>query len=111
MTAPAAGGPYDLLIIGGGPAGYVGAIRAAQLGLKTALVEREKLGGTCAHAGCIPTKVLLHTAELPGDIRGARERGGQAGDVRRYYGQVRRRIDRVVTANFRGTEFLIRKNG
>src|SRR5205807_1891022 len=111
MTAPAAGGPYDLLIIGGGPAGYVGAIRAAQLGLKTALVEREKLGGTCVHVGCIPTKVLLHTAELLGDIRGAGEMGVQVGDVRLDYGQVRRRMDRVVTANFRGIEFLMRKNG
>src|SRR5205807_2009757 len=111
MTAPAAGGPYDLLIIGGGPAGYVGAIRAAQLGLKTALVEREKLGGTCVHVGCIPTKVLLHTAELLGDIRGAGEMGVQVGDVRLDYGPGRRRMDRVVTANFRGIEFLMRKNG
>ena len=111
MSAPAAGGPYDLIIIGGGPAGYVGAIRAAQLGLRTALVEREKLGGTCVHVGCIPTKVLLHTAELLGDIRGAGEMGVQVGDVRLDYGQVRRRMDRVVTANFRGIEFLMRKNG
>ena len=93
MSAPAAGGPYDLIIIGGGPAGYVGAIRAAQLGLRTALVEREKLGGTCVHVGCIPTKVLLHTAELLGAIRGAGEMGVQVGDVRLDYGQVRRRME------------------
>jgi dihydrolipoamide dehydrogenase len=55
---------YDLIVIGGGPAGYVGAIRAAQLGLKTACVERDKLGGVCLNWGCIPSKALLHTAGL-----------------------------------------------
>ncbi len=55
---------YDLIIIGGGPGGYVAAIRAAQLGLHTALVERDKVGGTCLNRGCIPTKTLLHTAKL-----------------------------------------------
>ncbi|MHC4275546.1 MAG: FAD-dependent oxidoreductase, partial [Planctomycetota bacterium] len=55
---------YDLIVIGGGPAGYVGAIRAAQLGLETACVERDKLGGVCLNWGCIPSKALLHTAEL-----------------------------------------------
>ncbi|MCC7203609.1 MAG: dihydrolipoyl dehydrogenase [Phycisphaeraceae bacterium] len=57
-------GPLDLIVIGGGPAGYVGAIRAAQLGLKTACVERDKLGGTCLNWGCIPTKALLESAEF-----------------------------------------------
>jgi dihydrolipoamide dehydrogenase len=56
--------PYDILIIGGGPGGYVGAIRAAQLGFKTAVVEREHLGGICLNWGCIPTKALLRTAEI-----------------------------------------------
>jgi dihydrolipoamide dehydrogenase len=55
---------YDLIVIGGGPAGYVGAIRAAQLGMKTACIERDKLGGVCLNWGCIPTKALLHNAEL-----------------------------------------------
>lgn len=55
---------YDLIVIGGGPGGYSGAIRAAQHGLKVALVEKSKVGGTCLHLGCIPTKTLLHTAEL-----------------------------------------------
>ena len=55
---------YDLIIIGSGPGGYVGAIRAGQLGLKTACVERDKLGGVCLNWGCIPTKALLHNAEL-----------------------------------------------
>ena len=55
---------YDLIVIGAGPGGYVAAIRAAQLGLKTACVERGKLGGVCLNWGCIPTKALLHNAEL-----------------------------------------------
>ena len=55
---------YDLIVIGSGPGGYVGAIRAAQLGLKVACVERNKLGGVCLNWGCIPTKALLHNAEL-----------------------------------------------
>ena len=54
---------YDVVILGGGPGGYVAAIRAAQLGLKTCLVEREHLGGICLNWGCIPTKALLRTAE------------------------------------------------
>ena len=62
---------FDLVVVGGGPAGYVGAIRGAQLGLRTALVERDKVGGTCLHVGCIPTKVMLHTAQLLEDVRGA----------------------------------------
>src|SRR5246127_2484209 len=55
---------YDLVVIGGGPAGYVGAIRAAQLGKKVACVEKERAGGTCLNWGCIPTKSLLRNAEL-----------------------------------------------
>src|SRR2546422_10353474 len=55
---------FDVIILGGGPAGYVAAIRAAQLGLATALVEKEKLGGVCVNIGCIPTKALLHSAYI-----------------------------------------------
>src|ERR1700736_5917275 len=57
--------PYDLIVIGSGPGGYSAAVRAGQYGLKTAIIEKDpKLGGTCLHVGCIPTKALLHTAEL-----------------------------------------------
>lgn len=101
---------FDLIVVGGGPAGYVGAIRAAQLGLKTALVEREKVGGTCLHVGCIPTKVLLHTAELLEEMRGAAEMGVVADGVRLDYAAVRARRDRVVTTNYRGVEYLMRKH-
>ena len=60
---------YDLIVIGGGPGGYVAAIRAAQLGMTTAVMEKEHLGGTCLNIGCIPTKCLLHSAELVEDIK------------------------------------------
>ena len=103
--------PHDLIVVGGGPAGYVAAIRAAQLGLKTALVEREKLGGTCLHVGCIPTKVLLHTAELLEEMRAGAEMGIQVSGLQLDYEQLRRRMERVVTTNFRGVEFLMRKHG
>ena len=55
---------YDLVVVGGGPGGYAAAIRASQLGLRTALVERDAVGGTCLNRGCIPTKTLLHSAHL-----------------------------------------------
>jgi dihydrolipoamide dehydrogenase len=101
---------FDLVVVGGGPAGYVGAIRAAQLGLRTALVERDKVGGTCLHVGCIPTKVLLHTAELLEDIRAASEFGLAVEGARLDMPALRRRKDRVVNTNFRGVEYLMRKN-
>ncbi|HEV2358916.1 MAG TPA: dihydrolipoyl dehydrogenase [bacterium] len=101
---------FDLIVVGGGPAGYVGAIRATQLGLRTALVERDKVGGTCLHVGCIPTKVLLHTAGLLEDMRAAAEFGIAADGVRLDMPQLRRRLDRVVTTNFRGVEYLMRKH-
>ena len=104
MSASAAAAGYDLIVIGGGPAGYVGAIRAAQLGLRTALVERDKLGGTCLHVGCIPTKVLLHTAGLLEAMRGAAEMGVQATGIRLDYAHQRRRVERVDNTNFRGVE-------
>jgi dihydrolipoamide dehydrogenase len=102
---------FDLIVIGGGPAGYVGAIRARQLGLRTALVEQEKVGGTCLHVGCIPTKVLLHTAELLEEMRGAAEMGVVAEGVRLDYARVQARLDRVVATNYRGVEYLMRKHG
>ncbi len=66
---------YDLIVIGGGPGGYVAAIRAAQLGLKTAVAEKAELGGTCLNRGCIPTKALMHSANLYRELDGAEEMG------------------------------------
>ena len=68
-------GEYDLIVIGAGPGGYVAAIRAAQLGLKTAIVERETLGGVCLNWGCIPSKALLRNAEIVSYFHRAEEFG------------------------------------
>src|SRR5579859_6695178 len=73
--------PYDVVIIGGGMGGYVAAIRAAQLGMRTALIEEAKLGGACLHWGCIPTKALLESASLLEKLRRAREFGITTGEV------------------------------
>ena len=70
---------YDVLIIGGGPGGYVAAIRAGQLGLRTALVEKQHLGGICLNWGCIPTKALLHGAEVAHTITHASQLGISVG--------------------------------
>ena len=72
---------YDVLIIGGGPGGYVAAIRAGQLGLRTALVEKQHLGGICLNWGCIPTKALLHGAEVAHTITHASQLGISVGEV------------------------------
>ena len=72
---PERSAPFDLVIIGSGPGGYIAAIKAAQLGIKTALVEKNKVGGTCLHQGCIPTKVLLHSADLYNKFLKANEYG------------------------------------
>ena len=66
---------FDVVVVGGGPGGYVAAIRASQLGLETALVEREHLGGICLNWGCIPTKTLLHTADLYREMQDAERFG------------------------------------
>jgi dihydrolipoamide dehydrogenase len=104
---------YDLIVIGAGPGGYVAAIRAGQLGLKTAVVEKdERLGGTCLLRGCIPTKQLLHTAELLEQIRDAGHQGIEVGGEPRV--DIDKAIDRkeeVVAKNARGVEFLFKKNG
>src|SRR5437868_15494871 len=72
---------FDIVIVGGGPGGYVAAIRAAQLGLKTAVVEREHMGGICLNWGCIPTKALLRTSEVYGLIKHADAYGLSVKDV------------------------------
>jgi len=102
--------PYDLVIIGGGPGGYVGAIRATQLGLRTALVEREKVGGTCLHVGCIPTKALLVTAELLEHLKDAADLGVQTGEIAVDFAAAQKRKARVVDTLYKGTQFLMRKN-
>ena len=100
---------FDLVIIGGGPGGYVSAIKAAQLGIKTALVEKNKVGGTCLHQGCIPTKVLLHSADIYRKLLKAREYGITFDKLGINYPQFHRRKESVVKRLFQGTQFLLKK--
>ena len=101
---------FDVAVIGGGSAGYVGAIRGAQLGLKVAVVEQEKLGGTCLHRGCIPTKSFLHSSELAHQINTMGPLGLKAEALQIDWPQVLKRKDAVVTQLWRGVEFLMKKN-
>ena len=102
---------FDVIIVGGGPAGYVCAIRAAQLGLATALVERDKLGGVCVNIGCIPTKALLHSAYIANVIgHDAKELGIEVGVVKTDYGVAMRRSRKVSEQNSKGVEFLMKKH-
>jgi dihydrolipoamide dehydrogenase len=101
---------FDVIFLGGGPAGYVGAIRAAQLGLNTAVVEREGLGGTCVIWGCIPAKALLEAASLAEKMKKAPEFGVTPGDVKLDYGVAMKRSRAVSTQNSKGVEFLFKKN-
>jgi dihydrolipoamide dehydrogenase len=101
---------YDVIFIGGGPAGYVGAIRAAQLGLNVAMVEREGLGGTCVLWGCIPAKALLESAALANRLKHAAEFGVNVGEVTTDYNVAMKRSRAVSLQNSKGVEFLFKKN-
>jgi dihydrolipoamide dehydrogenase len=101
---------YDVIFIGGGPAGYVGAIRCGQLGLSTAVIEREGLGGTCVLWGCIPAKALLASAALANQVRHAADFGVNVGEVSTDYGVAMKRSRSVSTQNSKGVEFLFKKN-
>ncbi|MFN9067989.1 MAG: FAD-dependent oxidoreductase, partial [Bdellovibrionales bacterium] len=103
---------YDLIVIGGGPGGYVGAIRASQLGLKTAVVEKEKvLGGTCLNVGCIPSKALLESSEhYHTALHDLKKHGVQVGSVSLDLSTMMTRKEKVVLENNKGIEFLFKKN-
>lgn len=101
---------YEIVVLGGGVGGYTAAIRAAQLGKSVAIVEKEKLGGTCLHRGCIPTKSLLRSAEVFADIRDAGEYGIEVGEFRVNMGQVQERKNKIVEQLHRGVQFLMKKN-
>jgi len=103
---------FDLTVIGSGPGGYVAAIRAAQLGLKTALVEKyPALGGTCLHIGCIPTKALLHSAEVLETARTAARFGVKTSGVTLDLAGVHKHKSDVIRRQAKGVEFLMKKNG
>jgi len=102
---------YDLVIIGSGPGGYVAAIRAAQWGLKTAVVEKDPfLGGTCLHVGCIPTKVFLHHADIYDYFQRAEEFGFEVKDVKVNWPAMLARKDKVVKKHAGGIGLLFKKN-
>ncbi|MCV5283247.1 FAD-dependent oxidoreductase, partial [Escherichia coli] len=86
---------YDLVIVGGGTGGYVAAIRASQLGLKTALVEKENLGGTCLHKGCIPSTALLRSAEVYATAKKSEEFVVIASNVELNFAKVQERKEKI----------------
>lgn len=100
---------YDLVILGGGIGGYVAAIRAAQLGLKTALVEKEKLGGTCLHHGCIPSKALLRSAEVFALAKRADQFGVKTESVSLDFPKVQLRKEAIVNKLYEGIQYLMKK--
>jgi len=103
--------PYDVVIIGSGPGGYSAAVRAGQYGLKTALVEKDpKLGGTCLHVGCIPTKALLHSAEVWGYFKHSVEQGIHCDNPRLDLPLVLDRKAKIVNKHAKGVEYLMKKN-
>ncbi len=102
---------YDIVIIGSGPGGYVAGIRAGQLGLKVAVIEKDPfVGGTCTHRGCIPTKALLENAEVWQKIQKSKEFGINVGDARLDFKAGQDRKQAVVDKNAKGIEFLFKKN-
>jgi dihydrolipoamide dehydrogenase len=101
---------FDLVVIGGGPGGYVAAIRAAQLGMRTALVEREHLGGICLNWGCIPTKALLRSAEIFHLMHNIGDFGFSARDLSYDFDKVIKRSRQVAGQLNRGVQHLLRKN-
>jgi dihydrolipoamide dehydrogenase len=101
---------YDVIVIGAGPGGYVAAIRAAQLGLKTAIVERQYMGGVCLNIGCIPTKALLHSADLLEEAREGARFGVMIENISLNWDAVMKNKDQVIKQMTGGVSFLMKKN-
>ncbi len=101
---------YDVIVLGSGPGGYVAAIRAAQLKMKTVLVERDKLGGICLNWGCIPTKALLKSAEIFEEVKHAKSFGVKIENAEVDFPAVIKRSRVVAETNSKGIEFLMKKN-
>lgn len=102
---------FDLVVIGSGPGGEVGAIKAAQMGLKVALIEKaEHLGGTCLNWGCIPTKALLHSAKTWDKLKTMEEQGFEIGTPKYNWNKILERKDKIVDQQRKGLRFLMKKN-
>jgi dihydrolipoamide dehydrogenase len=102
---------YDVAVIGGGPGGYVCAIRCAQEGLKTVLIEKEHLGGTCLNWGCIPTKSILQSSKMYTKAKKAKEFGVICSETGFDFSQIMKRKDDVVLKLRKGIEWLVKGNG
>ena len=100
---------YDVVVLGSGPGGYVAAIRASQLGFKTAIIEKESLGGICLNWGCIPTKALLKSAQVFEDIKHAKDFGIEASGKPDFPAVIKRSRG-VADKMSRGVQFLMKKN-
>src|SRR5690625_4481975 len=100
---------YDLVVLGGGTGGYVGAIRAAQLGMSVAIVEKEKLGGTCLHKGCIPSKALLKTAEYYRKMKDFMSFGIEITDFKLNFSQAQQRKSKIIDQLQAGVKALMKK--
>ena len=101
---------YDVIVVGSGPGGYVTAIRASQLGFKTAIVEKESLGGVCLNWGCIPTKALLKSAQVFEYLNKADEFGFSVESVKKDFNKVIERSRNVAAGMSKGVNFLMKKN-
>ncbi|MEX2368055.1 MAG: FAD-dependent oxidoreductase, partial [Balneolaceae bacterium] len=101
---------FDVCVIGSGPGGYVAAIRASQLGFKTAIVEKRKLGGVCLNIGCIPTKALLRSAEVYESIAHAEDYGINVKDYSPDFGSIIKRSRNVADKMSKGVQFLMKAN-
>jgi dihydrolipoamide dehydrogenase len=101
---------YDVIVLGSGPGGYPAAIRASQLGLKVAIIEKESLGGVCLNWGCIPTKALLKSAQVYEYLKHAGQYGLQTQGVTHDFGAVIKRSRGVADKMSKGVQFLMKKN-
>ena len=101
---------YQVVVLGGGPGGYTAAIRAAQLGKTVAIVERDKLGGTCLHRGCIPSKSLLRSAEVYATMKDSESYGIEAENIKLNIKRVHERKRQAVEQLHKGVQFLMKKN-
>src|SRR5690242_15754215 len=101
---------YDVIVIGSGPGGYVAAIRASQLGMKTAIIERESLGGICLNWGCIPTKALLKSAQVFQYLQHGKDYGIDVSGAKADFASMIKRSRNIADANSKGVQFLMKKN-